>query len=73
MNKSVLRTLAILFFVLSVAFVWAQPSGGGPGGGNGPCPAPPCNGVPIDGGIGILAAAGIAFGIKKLRENKKGE
>ena len=26
--------------------------------------------VPIDGGVGFLIAAGIAFGVKKIRETK---
>lgn len=42
----------------------AQPSSGG--GGPGPCfpPATPC--IPIDGGLGFLVLAGLAFGGKKL-------
>ena len=26
--------------------------------------------VPVDGGVGFLVAAGIAFGVKKIRETK---
>ena len=33
-------------------------------------PDPPGGPVPIDGGLGILLAAGGAYGIKKYRENK---
>jgi hypothetical protein len=29
--------------------------------------------APIDGGLGLLAAAGGAFAVKKLRDNKKRE
>jgi hypothetical protein len=27
--------------------------------------------APIDGGVGLLVAAGIGYGIKKVRDNKK--
>lgn len=38
-----------------------------------PCETPPCPpDVPIDGGIGFLAAAGMYYGIKKLYGAKKG-
>lgn len=30
-------------------------------------------GVPFDGGIGILLAAGAAYGLKKLHDKKRGE
>lgn len=36
-------------------------------------PAPPCNdpnGCPIDGGLTFLIAAGIGYGIKKVRDNR---
>ena len=47
------------------------PPGGGGGGSDPPCWPPPC--IPIDGGIGILVAAGIAYGGKKAldRQGKK--
>jgi hypothetical protein len=43
------------------------------GGGPVPDPAPAGGGggVPIDGGIGWLAAAGVAYGVKKLRDRNK--
>jgi hypothetical protein len=34
-------------------------------------PPPPPPGVPVDGGLGILAAAGIGYGAKKYRDYKK--
>ena len=39
-----------------------------PGNGNGPRrpPGPPRPQIPIDGGISILAAAGVAYGARKL-------
>ncbi|HRG57921.1 MAG TPA: hypothetical protein PK323_03135 [Bacteroidia bacterium] len=40
-----------------------------PGGGGPPCWPPPC--VPIDGGIGVLFAAGLALGGRKLIKSSK--
>ncbi|MBK7129848.1 MAG: hypothetical protein IPM74_04900 [Crocinitomicaceae bacterium] len=37
---------------------------GSPAGGGPPCWSPPC--IPIDGGIGILLAAGAVIGARKL-------
>jgi hypothetical protein len=39
---------------------------GTPGNG-GPTPVD----IPIDGGVGLLVAGGVAFGLKKLRDNRK--
>lgn len=44
----------------------AGPPGPPGGGGDPPCWPPPC--VPIDGGIGFLLAAGLAYGAKKTHE-----
>jgi hypothetical protein len=41
------------------------PGGGGPGGGGTPV------GAPLDGGLGILLALGIAYGGKKLHHIRK--
>lgn len=69
--------------ILSLAFVIlcnmanAQPAVGGPGGPPSgstepPCWPPPC--IPVDGGISLIIAAGVAFGGKKLYDhNKKSE
>ena len=46
----------------------AQPGGGPPP--DPPCWPPPCT-IPIDGGIGFLIAAGIAYGGKKIIDSKK--
>lgn len=43
---------------------WGGGRGGGNHGGGG-------NNVPLDGGVTLLAAAGIGYGIKKYRDNKK--
>ena len=45
------------------------PGGGGGPGGQGGCIPPPC--VPIDGGISILIAAGVALGGKKINDTLK--
>lgn len=38
----------------------------------GPMPTPPTGtGVPIDGGASLLAVAGGAYGVKRLRERRK--
>lgn len=57
-----INTLLIFVLICSPFLLMAQaPDGGGP--------AP----VPIDGGASILAAAGIAYGVKKYRDMKKAE
>ena len=42
-----------------------------PGGGGPPCWPPPC--IPIDGGISLLLAAGLALGGRKLLKSNKKE
>ncbi len=61
-------TPAILIIALCLFFSDQALAGGGPpgppgGGGDPPCWPAPC--VPIDGGIGFLIAAGLAYGGKK--------
>ena len=34
-------------------------------------PPPPGGGAPVDGGAGLLVAAGIAYGAKKLRDSRR--
>jgi len=58
-----------LFIIFPLINTFAQ---GLPGGGDGPpggCFPDPC--VPIDGGISLLIAAGVAYGGKKLYQAKK--
>ena len=72
--KIVLIVAILLISPSFIDFCMAQPGpppGGGPAAGP-PCWPPPC--IPIDGGIGLLLAAGALFGIKKtidLSKNKK--
>ena len=67
--------ILFLFLFLTIGnTVSAQLAGGGPpgdpdGGGDPPCWPPPC--IPIDGGLGVLLAAGAIFGGKKLYDASK--
>ena len=60
--KKLLFKISVAFLTLLPAVVLAQP--GLPGGPDQ---------TPIDGGLGILAAAGGAYAIKKLRDRKKAQ
>jgi len=66
-----------LFFILSMLLIGiaaplnAQPPDPGGGGGGPNCFPPPC--VPIDGGLSLLLAAGVAYGGKKIYELNKEE
>jgi hypothetical protein len=67
--NNVLRSLVTLVFctVPFAAVLVAQPIGGAP-----PCWPPPC--IPIDGGLGLLVAAGAILGGKQafaLRRSRK--
>jgi hypothetical protein len=60
MKKFLLTSLVVFAFVGA----FAQPGhGGNDGGGQGP-------GVPIDGGIVLLVAAGAVYGMKRNANNK---
>jgi hypothetical protein len=62
MTQAIRRILFLIIFLIPV-FTYAQP--GPPAGGSPPCGepfGPPC---PIDGGVSLLIAAGLAFGGKK--------
>ena len=45
----------------------AQPGSGGPGPGT----PPAVTDVPLDGGVSLLLAGGVAYGIKHLRNRRK--
>ncbi len=59
MNHSFKLLLGLLFLFAAVA-VQAQIG-----------PPPPPGGAPVDGGVGLLVAAGIAYGAKKLRDSRR--
>jgi hypothetical protein len=61
--KSVVRLVILVVIFISPVLIYAQP--GPPAGGTPPC-GPPFGPVcPIDGGVSLLVAAGLAFGGKK--------
>ncbi|MCB0397007.1 MAG: hypothetical protein KDD36_10155 [Flavobacteriales bacterium] len=63
------KAFAVLFFLMLgfQVYIMAQPPVGGPSGD--PGPAGPDN-VPIDGGIGLLVAAGLLYGGKKAYDHR---
>lgn len=61
MKKNILKTLGILSLIMVLSLpVKAQDDFD-----------PPENDIPVDGGISLLLAAGVGYGAKKLRDNKK--
>ena len=67
--KSFFLTRLLPALILVLAFgeiVLAQPGSGGPGPG-----APAATAVPLDGGISLLLAGGLAYGMKHLRNRRK--
>ena len=54
--------VAVFLIIFSAANVFAQPPG---------LPGDPSQ-APIDGGLGLLAAAGGAYAVKKLKHKKAG-
>ena len=66
--KKVLKKVTLLFMLVALptVMVLAQDGPPDPGDGGGGDP-----GVPIDGGISLLAAAGIAYGAKVVHARRK--
>lgn len=66
MKKAVL-ILALILSPIIISKIFSQP----PPPPSGPlCWPPPCA-IPLDGGVSILIAAGIAYGGKKIYDNSK--
>ncbi len=64
-KRIVYPVLAILFAVVLPFLTYAQ---------GGPIDPPPFEGdVPIDGGLSLLVAAGVGYGIKKVRDHRKAQ
>lgn len=59
--KYLFTAILFLFLQFSTLHVYAQPPG---------LPEPPDQ-SPIDGGLGVLAALGGAYAVKKLRDKKR--
>ena len=61
------KLLPVLVLALATtAVALAQPGSGGPGPGTLDPTA-----VPVDGGISLLLAGGVAYGIKQLRDRRR--
>ena len=61
------RLLPALTLVMALAdVVLGQPGSGGPGPGGNPAAT-----VPLDGGVSLLLAGGVAYGLKRLRERRR--
>ena len=70
------KLLFAFFIIVALINIIPEPSNaagppGPPGGGGGPPCGSPWGCVPIDGGIGFLLAAGIAYGGKKAYKTFK--
>ena len=67
-KKNIIKVITVSAFTIVLGKVYSQPPPPPPG----PCADPPCEiAVPVDGGIGLLIAAGVAYGAKKLNDRKK--
>lgn len=64
-------TIFFLFIIGTESLLAAGPPGPPGGGGDPPCWPPPCSAIPLDGGIGLILAAGIAYGGKKILDHNK--
>ena len=73
--KNYLFTLLMIVLVLALPMLGnTQPAPGGGGGGGvvGGNPDSTTGGsVPIDGGLSLVIAAGVVYGVKKIRDYKK--
>ena len=69
---TVFKKIAILTAVLLLAGIVPALAAGGPPGpptGPPPCWPPPCS-IPLDGGVSLLIAAGVAYGGKKIYDSR---
>ncbi|MES2388564.1 MAG: hypothetical protein V4543_11235 [Bacteroidota bacterium] len=68
-SKTLLRSLMVAGVIALASPAFAQDPGDP--GDLGPTPSAQPAGVPIDGGASLLAAAGISYGLKRVRARKK--
>lgn len=67
LNTIIMKTLLFLLITLTIILITTVVVTAQPG-----LPTAPSQ-APIDGGLGLLAAAGGAYALKKLRDKNKGE
>lgn len=72
-KKLIVTGIVVMAVIFTCDYALAAGPPGPPGGGGGgpPCWPAPC--VPIDGGLGFLIAAGLAYGGKKAYNSFKSE
>lgn len=58
---------SVIIVLVATAVAVAQPGSGGPLPGTTPDPTA----VPIDGGVSLLLAGGVAYGLKHLRSRRR--
>ena len=59
---------SVIIVLVATAVAVAQPGSGGPMPGTTP---PDPTAVPIDGGVSLLLAGGVAYGLKHLRSRRR--
>lgn len=64
--SKLLPALGLAFALSSVAAAQDEEPGSG-----GTSPLNPPTGIPIDGGVSLLLAGGVAYGVKKLRDRRR--
>ena len=65
--KNLLPSLLLVLATTALALAQGAPPTGGPVPGTPPDPTA----VPIDGGISLLLAGGVAYGVKRLRNRRR--
>lgn len=75
MKKILIKANLILIFIFfAITIATAQPGGpGNPPGGNPPVGGGGTQNVPLNGPIFLLIAAGVGYGIMKIKSNNKGK
>lgn len=68
MTKNIFKYIVIIAILFTTNGLFAQVSVPPSSASSPPCWPPPC--IPIDGGVGFLAAAGLALGAKFLFDKK---